>query len=198
MMNWLISANSKIYDHASSFEHHGFIDWRENRTLYRIGDAIYIYCTAPIQRIRYRCTVEAIGIPFSGIRDDKEHWLDLADYESAKEGEYFRLRLLDQIDSDSLQLNRLQQNGLLAAPQGPKKLDGALLSYIESIFRYDSSDFFPEVLPDSSDLREGMRQTVTVNKYERSSIARALCIEHNRPVCSICGFDFEEKYAPPR
>jgi 5-methylcytosine-specific restriction protein A len=23
-----------------------------------------------------------------------------------------------------------------------------------------------------------------------------LCIEHNRPVCSICGFDFEEKYGP--
>jgi 5-methylcytosine-specific restriction enzyme A len=28
-MNWMISADSKMYDHSSSFEHYGLIDWRQ-------------------------------------------------------------------------------------------------------------------------------------------------------------------------
>lgn len=76
-MNWLISANSKIYDHASSFEHYGYIDWRQNRTRYSVGDIVFIYCTQPAKRVRYKCSVEQIGMSFAEIRDDKEYWLDL-------------------------------------------------------------------------------------------------------------------------
>lgn len=28
-MDWILSANSKMYAHASSFSHHGYIDWRQ-------------------------------------------------------------------------------------------------------------------------------------------------------------------------
>lgn len=193
-MNWLISANSKIYDHASSFEHHGYIDWKQNRTLYRVGDIVYIYCTHPAQRVRYKCSVEAINIPFTQIRDDKEYWLDLTGYEEAQAGEYFRLKLLDQIDSDKLNLSLLIQHGLKAAPQGPKKLSSDLLAHIESVFKSGSTDFFPEVLPGSPDITEGLRITIFVNKYERSSVARAMCIEHHGARCAICEFDFEQMY----
>lgn len=47
-MHWLISANSKIYDHASSFTHYGYIDWRQGNCKYSIDDIIYIYCALPI------------------------------------------------------------------------------------------------------------------------------------------------------
>lgn len=33
-----------------------------------------------------------------------------------------------------------------------------------------------------------------VNSYERNPIARQKCIEHWKPICSVCQFDFEEKY----
>lgn len=193
-MNWLISANSKIYDHASSFEHHGFIDWKQNRTLYQVGDIVYIYCTAPVQRLRYKCAVENIKIPFNQIRDDKEYWLDLDGYAEAQNGEYFRLKLIDQIDSEKLTLDFLKLNGLAAAPQGPKKLFDDLLTYIESVFKSDADDYFPEVIPNSIDIREGLKKSVIVNKYERSSIARAMCVEHHGASCSVCGFDFEKVY----
>lgn len=71
-MNWLISADSKVYDHASSFEHHGHIDWKQNRTKYSVGDTVYIYCTNPAKRIRYKGRIDTIDLDFSQIRDDKE------------------------------------------------------------------------------------------------------------------------------
>lgn len=193
-MNWLIAANSKIYDHASSFEHHGFIDWRQNNTHYKVDDVVYIYCTTPIQKIRYKCQVLQIGIPFHLIRDDKEYWKDENEYKQAQGGNFFRLKLLEQIDSDKLTLDALKTNGPKAAPQSPKRLSSGLLSYIESVFELETDDYFPEVIPVTVEISEGLKKTIIVNKYERSSIARALCIEHNGLVCKICDFDFRKTY----
>ena len=46
-MIWMISANGKMYDHASSFATNGFIDWRQ-RAKYSVGDLVYILYS-PIQ-----------------------------------------------------------------------------------------------------------------------------------------------------
>jgi 5-methylcytosine-specific restriction protein A len=35
---------------------------------------------------------------------------------------------------------------------------------------------------------------ITVNAYERDSKARKICLELYGYKCSVCGFDFEEKY----
>jgi len=53
------------------------------------------------------------------------------------------------------------------------------------------------VLPEEAEAKhfwEGARQTVVVNRYERSADARAKCIQHYKAVCFICGFDFGECY----
>lgn len=52
-MDWLISANGNIYDHASAFAKWGYIDWRQGNRKYNIDDNIYIYCTRPLKRIMY-------------------------------------------------------------------------------------------------------------------------------------------------
>ncbi|MBX3176493.1 MAG: HNH endonuclease [Candidatus Hydrogenedentes bacterium] len=41
---------------------------------------------------------------------------------------------------------------------------------------------------------EGLRKQVAVNKYERSSVARARCIKEHGHSCKVCNFNFEEKY----
>lgn len=46
-MNWIISANGKMYDHAAAFQKWGFIDWRQ-RAKYNVGDIVYICCTMSI------------------------------------------------------------------------------------------------------------------------------------------------------
>jgi 5-methylcytosine-specific restriction protein A len=41
---------------------------------------------------------------------------------------------------------------------------------------------------------EGAKKQITVNAYERSPAARAICIQHYGLNCSVCGFNFEETY----
>src|SRR5574344_239335 len=194
-MFWLISANSKIYDHASSFEHYKYIDWRQNNYRFAVNDIVYIYCTSPLSRIQYKTKVEKVDIPFPEIRDDKEYWIDLSEYEKAKSGKYMRLVLVDQVDNVNLSLNVLLDKGLAAAPQGPKKLDGELLEYINMSFTdSNQNDVYPEMINENEPVYEGLKKEITVNKYERSSIARAKCIEHQGTRCKICNMDFSEVY----
>ena len=194
-MNWLISANSKIYDFSSSFEHFGFIDWKQGKSKYTIGDIVYIYCTRPIKKIRYKCLIEKIDLDFKNIRDDREYWINIEDYYKSLNGKFMHLKLIEQVDNENLYLNKLLEVGLKAAPQGPKKLDGILLNYIEQNFNDDNQEnFYPEMINQNIEIYEGIKKQVIVNKYERSSIARIKCIEYNGLNCKICGLDFEEKY----
>ena len=193
-MNWLISANGKMYDHASSFAHHGSIDWRQGNAKYNLGDIVYIYCTSPIQRIRYKCKVTELDKNSAQIRDDKEYWLNSEEYEKSLDGKFFNLQLIEEVDSEKLSLPLLLENGLNAAPQGPIKLSGNLEGYISSIFRTANDEFFPEVLDSSIEIFEGVKKQVSVNKYERSSVARAKCIAAHGCSCKICGFNFEQAY----
>lgn len=194
-MNWIISANSSIYDHSSSFEHFGYIDWRQGYTNFEIGDIIYIYCTKPIQKIRYKCRIDTINLDFTAIRDDKEYWLDLAEYEKSIKGQFMRLTLIEQIDNEKLNLMALIKNGLKAAPQGPGRLTGVLLEYISSNFSDSNlNEIFPDTLDENTDTYEGLKKQVYVNKYERSSIARSKCIEYHGTKCKVCNLDFRDKY----
>lgn len=193
-MNWLISANGKMYDHASSFAHYGSIDWRQGAAKYKVGDVVYIYCTAPIQRIKYKCKVTVLDKSSSQIRDDKVYWLDQAEYEKSLGGKFFNLALVEEVDSEKLSLPLLMQNGLKAAPQGPVKLPESLEAYISSVFRTENDADFPDTIESSSNIYEGIKKQVSVNKYERSSVARAKCIAAHGHVCKICHFDFEKVY----
>ena len=47
---------------------------------------------------------------------------------------------------------------------------------------------------DDEEYDEGTRKVITVNKFERNSKARSKCIEHHGAECSVCDFDFNEKY----
>ncbi|MEQ8547841.1 MAG: HNH endonuclease [Cyclobacteriaceae bacterium] len=51
-----------------------------------------------------------------------------------------------------------------------------------------------EELPKGIELYEGLKQTVTVNKYERNLLARSICLEKHGFTCKVCDFDFEKKY----
>jgi 5-methylcytosine-specific restriction protein A len=193
-MNWLISANSKIYDHASSFAHFGSIDWRQGNAKYSIGDFVYIYCTAPIQRIRYKCKITALNKKSFEIRNDKDYWHIQDEYEKSLNGMFFNLQLIEEADTAKLSIEELKLNGLLAPPQGPIKLKEQLEKYITSIFSTANDDGFPETLSSTDEIYEGIKRQVTVNKYERSSIARDKCISIHGYRCKVCDFDFEKTY----
>ena len=194
MTKWLISANSNIYDHVSSFEKNGFVDWRQNKFSYEVNDIVYIYSTKPVKRVIFKTVVEKVKMPFSECIDDKEFWRDLSKYEEAKEGNFIRLRLVEQADREELSLDHLKENGLKNAPQGAIKIKEELEKYIE---KYLNADYVEGVFPESNipeEAYEGAIRTTKVNRYERSSVARRQCIEYHGDRCSICGLSFEEMY----
>ena len=63
IMNWLISANSNIYDHYNSFKDYGYIDWRQNNN-FEVNDIVYIYVAKPFSRIMYKCVVTKTNMRF--------------------------------------------------------------------------------------------------------------------------------------
>jgi 5-methylcytosine-specific restriction enzyme A len=73
--------------------------------------------------------------------------------------------------------------------------DVSLALHQEWIQIVDGEQFsLPEEIPHSFTFREGAQRIITVNSYERNSRARQACIDHHGAICSICRFDFAEKY----
>ncbi|MCD4685838.1 MAG: HNH endonuclease [Anaerolineae bacterium] len=54
----------------------------------------------------------------------------------------------------------------------------------------------PEEIVGPQHYVEGATRQKMVNAYERNRAARERCIAHYGAVCSVCGFDFPEKYGP--
>ncbi|MHA7843225.1 MAG: HNH endonuclease [Winogradskyella sp.] len=195
-MNWIISANSKMYDHSSSFEHYGSIDWRQGNAKFEVGDTVYIYCTRPLMMIQYKCTVDRIDLNSDQIRDDKEYWLDEEEYFKSLDGKFMTLRLVEQVSNNQMKLEILKENGLKAAPQGPVKIkDENLLKHIETYFTDNyQTDFFPDTVNEEETEYEGAKRIVIVNKYERSSKARENAVNYHGLNCKVCDLNFKEMY----
>lgn len=66
-------------------------------------------------------------MPFSECTDDREFWIDIETYEKAKEGDYVRLKLVEQVDREELSLENLKRHGLKNAPQGAMRIKEELV-----------------------------------------------------------------------
>lgn len=193
-MDWIISANGKMYNHWDSFKDRGYVDWRQSAN-FEVGDIIYVYSTRPLSRIEFKCIVEKNNMVFEDITDDREYWMKKDEYYKSQKKLYSRLRLLETIDSDNLTLNKLKENGIKAAPQGPQRLKGDLLKYIEKHFYiYNIEEVLPGEVKEDEDLYEGSVVSVKVNKYERNTTARREAIEYHGSSCVICKFNFADVY----
>ncbi len=192
---WLIAANPSMYDHSSSFDHYGYVDWRQGKTKYKINDIVFIYCTLPVQKIMFKCRISNVNMSHDEIRDDREYWKNLEEYYKSLSGNFMRLDLISLIDTPNLHLTKLLENGLNGAPQGPQKMSEGLVGYVNANFNEQGvHDLYPDILKEGEHVYEGLRTAVLVNKYERSSVARNRCIEHHGVTCQICKMSFFERY----
>lgn len=193
-MDWMISANGSIYDHASAFAKWGYIDWRQGNRKYNIGDTVYIYCTRPLKRVMYKTEVIKTHLTKDQIQNDYEFWYHKDEYTNSLDGYFARLKLIEQVNRNELSLEILKENGLTSAPQGPIKVPSNLKIYID---QYMNDTYFQNIFPESADTDsciEGAKITVEVNKYERSSVARQKCIDYHGYSCQVCGINFKDIY----
>ena len=132
MGNWIIPANSKRYNFFSAFNNNSFIDWTK-KAKYEEGDIVYLYCTKPQQKIRYKTGIDKIFNSSNREVNDRKYWINKneSDESENEKKDFIRLKLLKYIDDENLFLDNLKDNGLKTAPQGPLRVNEKLLSYIE-------------------------------------------------------------------
>ena len=130
MTAWLISANPNMFNHSAAFAKWGFVDWMQFAN-YEVGDTVYIYASKQEGIIRYKTLVVKNNLSFDEIEQEDSFWLDTHNLKREKMM-YSRLKLVKRLDNYKLKLPFLKAHGLKNAPQRAKKLDGELLSYIES------------------------------------------------------------------
>lgn len=107
----------------------------------------------------------------------------------------YRLQTFPLIYSDE----RKDERGI-----GPATIKGFVPELTAKVLKkvgpkwYASDGSLPNLLPEEvsqpEKYLEGASKSVSINAYERNSRARAACIRHYGPVCSVCGFNFETFY----
>ena len=128
MANWMIAANPKYYDHEKAFQEQGYVDWKQTRN-FDIGDVVYVYCTKPIAKVKYKTVVTQINLePY---RDD--YWKIDADQNRVGK-RFMRLELVSRCNSEALSFMSLKEHGMSYPPQSPFRLKGDLNVFINEFF----------------------------------------------------------------
>ena len=132
MSNWIIPSNSSKFDLAKFLSNHNNdVDWKQSAN-FEVGDVVYIYCTKPEMRIRYKMEVTETNIPFSKSLKDEKCWIDMTEFKAGVENnQYFRMHLTCYITSENLTIMELHQHGIKGWIQRPRKLSDDAVSYID-------------------------------------------------------------------
>lgn len=135
MNNWIIPSNSSKFDLAKFLsKYNNEVDWKQSAN-FEVGDVVYIYCTKPKMRIRYKMNVIATDIPSSKAKIDKKFWSDEAEFKKGMEyNRYFRMELVSKTNSDLLTMDELHRQGVKGYFYGPRTIDRELTMYIEKVF----------------------------------------------------------------
>lgn len=114
---WLVPANPKYYDIMHAFVDSDTITWKQS-TKVRVGDTAYMYVSAPVKAIIYRCRVVKTDIPY--------------DYQGPelKIKRVMRLRFEKEYDHDRFTLAYIKQHGVTSV-QGPRHVPAELLKELE-------------------------------------------------------------------
>ena len=135
MSNWLIPCSIDVFRVHDYFATYNIIDWKQSHYKFQEGDIVYIYCSTPEMKVRYKCIVIQPNIEYSEAIHDEEYWGHKHIYNAvAKQNRYVRMELIGKVDSSDLSLHTLISHGLRMAPQGPQRIQGDLLDYIQSVF----------------------------------------------------------------
>lgn len=132
-MQWIIPCDLNYYDARVAVEKLHIIDLRQNNS-FNINDIVYIYASAPYQKIMFKTRVVDVNVPYEQTIDDRDFGKIFEDEEESKRKRpYVRLQLIDTLDSEALSLSHLMEYGLKKAPQGAVKCIGDKLQLGEYI-----------------------------------------------------------------
>lgn len=99
--SWIIPANPKYYDIMHGFDNTDTIEWNQRANI-RIGDTVFIYVTAPIKSVIYKCQVLQNNLPY--------HYQD----KNLKVKRVMKIKLLKRYAPHQFDLDFLKANGVKA------------------------------------------------------------------------------------
>lgn len=134
MANWIFISNPKHFDMARCLSECGFVEYNQRNKIC-VNDVVYLYSTAPIKRIEYKMVVVRTDIPREEFYNDTRFSLKDNPRRFGDAKSCFRLNLDKAVSKQSLSLEELRKHGLISSMQGPFKIEGELLEYIESQFK---------------------------------------------------------------
>ena len=135
MNNWIIPSNCSKFDLAKFLsKHNNEVDWKQSAN-FEVGDVVYIYCTKPEMRIRYKMNVIATDIPSSEALIDKIFWSDEVELKKGLDNNrYVRMKLVSETNSDRLTMDELHRQGVKGYFYGPRTIDRELTIYVDKVF----------------------------------------------------------------
>lgn len=135
MNNWIIPSNSSKFDLAKFLsKYNNEVDWKQSAN-FEVGDVVYIYCTKPEMRIRYKMNVIATDIPSSEALIDKIFWSDEVELKKGLDNNrYVRMKLVSETNSDRLTMDELHRQGVKGYFYGPRTIDRELTIYVDKVF----------------------------------------------------------------
>lgn len=133
--SWIVPSNSTTFDIEGCLQEFSYAHWQQKKN-FSIGDTIYIYCTKPEQRIKYKMVVCDVDMEYSeDVEKEQKYW---AEHERIKAGidanRYALFKLVERTDSDALTFEKLLQNGVNGNIQGGLPIKDKLLQYIQENF----------------------------------------------------------------
>lgn len=117
--HFILPSNPNIFLVEKALENNnGIIDWGNNGSGrgFKIGDIVYLYSGAPVQKITHCLRVIQVDISYSERLNDDIFWLDEGHIEN-KDSLYDRLALISNNLTSKFTYNELLKLGLKSAPR---------------------------------------------------------------------------------
>ena len=133
MKHWIFISSPKQFRMDDWLSCNEYVEYVQ-RNKVEVGDIVYLYTTAPVQRIEYKMVVDRINVPYDEMIDDSAYSLNPSPIVN-KDDLYVRLKLIKKVETPLLHLNFLREYGLRSCMQSAITVSGNLLEYIETKFQ---------------------------------------------------------------
>lgn len=132
MRHWIFISSPKRFRMDDWLRCNEYVEYVQ-RNKVEVNDIVYLYTTAPVQRIEYKMVVDRINVPYDEMIDDSAYSLNPSRIVN-KADLYVRLKLIKKVETPLLHLNFLREYGLRSSMQSALTVSGELLEYIETKF----------------------------------------------------------------
>lgn len=119
--NWIIPANPKYYDIETALAKNPDepFFWKQSNNIF-VGDIIYIYLTAPVSSLLFKCRALEVDIPRQS--ENKNIRMKRA----------MKLKLLETYPRGAINRDKLKEHGIYAV-RGPRSMPQTLIQEIEML-----------------------------------------------------------------